>query len=205
MRYETKTNFAKRAGISRQAVYKLLSEGKLVAGSTGKLDVMNETNRDYLSTKKDGLIPNSKKPKKQAIKADTVKTKDKKPTTETQSLSLDYDPEDLTTISQSSANKLKTIEGIRKIQIANDTARKDLISRDSARSVFSKLYQIDINQWRTLGPNLSPEIAAIVGTDDNEIMLKISDAIDKEVFTILKQVKRIFNDFLKEQKADEIK
>lgn len=205
MRYETKTNFAKRAGISRQAVYKLLSEGKLVVGSTGKLDVMNQINRDYLSSKKDGLIPNSKKPKTQTIKADKVEPKAKNKSTKNDNHDLGELQADLNTISHASANKLKTIESIRKIQIANDTARMELIPRDTVKMVFSKLYQIDVNQWRTLGPNLSPDIAAIVGTDDNETMLKISDAVDKEVFTILKQVKRIFNDFLKDIKSEEIK
>lgn len=201
MRYETKINFAKRAGISRQAVYQLIRDGKLVQTTKGKLDVNNPTNKEYLSNKKHGI----KKPETKAIKADKAKPEDKKPSTNQDDQPKDYNPEDLNTISHTSANKLKTIEGIRKIQIANDTARLELVSRDSVKMILSKLYQIDVNQWRTLGPNLSPEIAAIVGTDDNETMLKISDAIDKEAFTILKQVKRILNDFLKDIKSDGIK
>ena len=205
MRYETKTNFAKRAGISRQAVYKLLNEGKLTVGSTGKLDVMNKTNLEYLSSKKGGLIPNSKKPKKQAIKEGKADRKTTNQPTKDNNDGIVELQGDLNTISHASANKLKTIESIRKIQIANDAARLELVSRESVKKVFSKLYQIDINQLRTLGPNLSPDIAALIGTDDNEIMLKISDLVDKEVFVILKQIKRLLNDFLKDIKSEGIK
>ncbi|MCF6246888.1 MAG: hypothetical protein L3J69_05950 [Desulfobacula sp.] len=52
MRYETKTNFAKRAGVSRQAIYNHLGKGTLVAGPTGKLDVNNVNNAFYLSSRK---------------------------------------------------------------------------------------------------------------------------------------------------------
>ena len=204
MRYETKINFAKRAGISRQAVYQLIADGKLVQTSAGKLDVNNPTNKEYLSNKKTTKIMGKKTHETQAIKADKSKTDNKKPSTNKDNVSIVEDREDLNTISHASANKLKTIESIRKIQIANDAARLELVSRESVKKVFSKLYQIDVNQLRTLGPNLSPDIAALIGTDDNEVMLKISDLVDKEIFVILKQIKRLLNDFLKNMKADEI-
>lgn len=205
MRYETKINFAKRAKVSRQAIYNLLRDGKLVANNSGKLDVNNKTNKDYLSSKNEGKSPGNKTNKNKSIKESKVKNEQEKETNKTTPKDLDYSPDDLNTLSHTSVNKLKTIEQIRKIQVDTDEKRQVLIPRKEVQKLFSKLYMVDVNQWRTMGPSLSPEIASIIGTDDNEIMLEISNLIDKEVFIILKQIKRIINDFLKEQKAEEIK
>ena len=197
MRYYTKTDFYKLAKVTRQTIYNAIKTEKVVVGKSGKIDINNKTNKEYLETRGISVKPKIKKTKPNVKKKKKVNSKPKNKKTEETDKQKTVEQKNLNDCSRNDLDKLKIAADIRQKQVKTEKDREMLIPKVLIQKVFSKLYMIDVNQWRTLGPGLAPEIASIVGIDDNEIILKISDKIDEDAFKILKQVKRLFNDFLK--------
>ena len=206
-----KSKFSKLAGVSRVAITKACKNGALVVRPDGKLDPENPVNQDYVKRNQSKSRKN-----KQAIAKSKEQSKPKQKTTiksdkEPQSVSelvnnLDIESVNviLGSLVPSDLNKLKVVEQIRKLQVETQKVRQELVARLLVQKVFAKLYMIDVNEWRTLGANLSPEIAAIAGIDDNEVIIKIGEVIEKEVFVILQHIKRIMDDFLKSIEGDKV-
>jgi hypothetical protein len=108
-------------------------------------------------------------------------------------------------MSLSTANRLKAIEAVKQAQIKNAKDRGQLISRDLVRQVLAQIFTIDVNEWRTLSANLTPELASVFGIHDAEKLIEAEARIDQEVFAILQHSKRITNDFLKSIEAEGLK
>lgn len=198
-----KSRFSKIAKVSRSAITKACQGGTLVVRPDGRLDIENPVNQDY-------IVRNRDKERKSKTKSSQA-AKSPLPEPEIKNFILpseDMSPEELNrsleALSQSSAEKLKTIAQIRQLQIKTKKDRQDLISRKLISKIFAKLYMIDVNEWCTLGANLAPEIAAIAAIDDDETIIKVGEIIEKEVFIVLQHVKRIVNDFLKTIEAKEL-
>jgi hypothetical protein len=83
-----------------------------------------------------------------------------------------------------------------KLETDQKKARGNLIKRSLVQRVFAKLYTVDTNELLPLKDRLSPEIAALVGVDDPELILKINKRIEKEIYKSLKHIKRLMDDFL---------
>ncbi len=199
----TKSRFSKRAGVSRAAITRACQSGALVVRPDGKLDPENPVNRDYIVRNKN----KDRKPKdksSQDAKSSPAEPEIKNFALPSENMSGDELKHYLEDLSQNSVEKLKTITQIRQLQVKTKKERQELISRKLISKVFAKLYMIDVNELRTLGANLAPEIAAIAAIDDDEIIIKVGEAIEKEVFTVLQHVKRIINDFLKTIEATEL-
>lgn len=210
----SKSAFAKAAGVSRQAVYKAIEAGSLFVRPDGKLDDQNPVNQDFINkARREG---NGKKHKDKAkTKASGSKTSGKniisKANTGTQGESIvdftqiDFDNiESLKGLKRSDVERLKIIQEVRLKELKIKQDRLELIPRIMVAKIFGKLYSIDVNQWRTLGPNLAPEIAAEAGLDDPDVILRIEKIIEGGVFDILGDVKRVFDDFLTEIKAEQL-
>ena len=215
------SQFAKLIGVSRQAISKLLSQDKLKKSGT-KFDTENPVNRAYIEYRKKVVPPSGKtfeSKKKPAVKKGAALNK-KKPNKNnklnTQKKAFapagkkkDIEAEiDLSLISEIGSlprgdlERYKLISAIDTQNVKTSEIRKDLISRSLVERVFAKLYSIDSNQYKNLGMNLAPAIAAETGTDSPEITIKINELIDKELYAILSHKKRIVNDFLEEIGAE---
>jgi hypothetical protein len=96
----------------------------------------------------------------------------------------------------------KTKEAALKIEIERDKARGRLINRYLVQRVFAKLYTVDTNELLPLKDRLSSEIAAMIGVDDPELILKINKRIEKELYKALKHIKRLMDDFLESIKHE---
>lgn len=121
---------------------------------------------------------------------------------------FDFDPAvlaDLSKLSKPSAEKLKTIEQVKMLQLKREKERKELVSRKSVITVFSKMYMIDTNELIPLAGKLAPRVAALCGVEDSDIHLQIAEMIESEIYQTLGHIKRILNDFLKEIEAEELK
>lgn len=112
--------------------------------------------------------------------------------------------DDISGIDRHEAERLKVIADIESKRLKTEEARKKLISRELVRKVFGQLYIIDTNEFKTLGANVAPKVAAIAGVDDNQKILQMVESIDKEVHLILEHIKRELNDFLKKIEGEEI-
>ena len=166
--------FARRAGMTKQAVNAAVKRGAIKLTRDKKIDLDNPMNRLYLEESRAG----------RSVKHTPVSQQtDKK-------LPLPDGDQDLSVHDQLTLNQMKTIEDIRSKRVKTDKERGVLIPRETVKRVFSRLYQIYVNQWRTLGMNIAPEIASVIGSDDTKHILKINDIVEREVFKILRQVKK---------------
>lgn len=198
-----RSKFAKHAGVSRAAITMACQAGTLVIRPDDKLDTDNPVNKDYIIRNKNKNKKSKNKPS-QAAKSPPSEPEIENFTLPSEDMDFDELSRYLEALSQSSAEKLKTISQIRQLQVKTKKERQELISRKLISKIFAKLYMIDVNEWRTLGANLAPEIAAIAAIDDDETIIKVGEAIEKEVFIVLQHVKRLVNDFLKTIKAKEL-
>jgi hypothetical protein len=83
-----------------------------------------------------------------------------------------------------------------KLEIANQKARGELISRDLVRRVFGQVYAVDRSIFLAIGPTTAAEIAAEAKIKDDALVLKIEDVITKSIYQGLSAAKRAINDFL---------
>jgi membrane-associated HD superfamily phosphohydrolase len=197
----TQAKFAKEADVNRSSINRAISAGSLVVRPDGKLDTDNPVNQDYIRRCNDKK--SQKRPTPKEITKDDIE--------QTGEIDNDLDfsidsIEDsaLENLSRTSLEKIKIAENIKQTRVKTQKERLKLVDRETVQKVFSKLYMVDVNMWRTLGANLSPEIASIAKIDDNEIIIKVGEVIEKEVFVILGHVKRTMNEFLLEIEAEEI-
>ena len=191
MELVTQSHIAKLAGVSRQAVSQLVAKGLLKTHGK-KVDLSDPGTVAYIQNAKNSssrMLAKHSSPASRQYQAPLEDLPD-----------LSSIP--LASLSLVDANRLKTLEQIRQYQTKTDELRKNLVPRETVRSVFSKLHMIDVNQWRTLGPSLAPVIAALVGVDDDAMIMRISTEIEAEVFKILEQCKRLQNDYLVSIKSE---
>ena len=103
-----------------------------------------------------------------------------------------------------SIERLKLMEQIEKLELGNREARKELIARKLLQSFMDKLYAIHNGQLKTHGLRASSDVAAIFGIEDDELIRKACDKIDKDMLSVLKQIKLEMNKFMKKIGAEKI-
>lgn len=69
----------------------------------------------------------------------------------------------------------KTQEEILRLEIANDQKRTTLILKESVTTLFGKIHAIDTNQFKTLGPNVNQQIDSIYNETNHIKSKKIVD------------------------------
>jgi len=212
---------ARKVGVSRNAVSKLFKKGSLVRVNE-LFDTEHPTNAAYIRYHKKlkGSPPASKKraaSKKKTTKKDIAKKqttkktipvkqppKKKNPDTNN-NIELDLSEiDDMNSLGRADLERLKIISAIETARVKTDEKRSHLIPRELVERVFGKLYSIDANEFKNLGMNLSPAIAAITENDSPKITALINEAIDKEAYSILSNIKRKINDFLEDVGAEKI-
>lgn len=210
MAWVKSAEFARIAGVSRAAITKRCKAGSLVRTPAGKLDTGNQVNKAFLAEQR----KKGNKPKINPVSAkETAAAKQSliqaNPDTHVIEdgqegkilldaiLSGETVIDALEHISKESVDRIKTIEQIRKLRIETDESLNKLIPRDLVKKVFSQLYAIDINEFKTLGPAISQDIITIMGVGDEKQIMKIEGMIDKHLRKVLQHIKRVFDDFLK--------
>ena len=203
MKLVSKAEFARLAGVSTPAISKAIKDERIVIfgkGRLAKIDALHPINLQYINSIEDHPTAGGKKSSSVPNKPGPAPL----PPIEVEDLTKLLDSDNLGALSKQSADRLKTIAQIKQIQINTEKLRNDLIPRVLVQRIISRLYTIDVNEFRTLGPNLAPEIAALASIDDSETIIKIEAIVEKEVYNILRHVKRLMDDFLKSVGAEEI-
>lgn len=103
---------------------------------------------------------------------------------------------DFSQISAQAVQKVARIETALKTRADREAKRGLLIERVLVSTVFARLYQVDTNELRTIGAKVAPDVAAELGVEDPETILKIEKRIDDEVLKVLSHIKRLMDDFL---------
>ena len=196
----SRTKFAAFVGVSRVAIHNQIKAGGLVVRPDGKLDTDNPVNQNYANKhdKKDQTEQTDSK-------KDTKKTKQKQkpaaPEDDTQyidgeEVDLNNIPKDINNYKRADLERIKVAEQILDIRVKRQKMRDELIDRRLVRSVFSRLYTVDVNEFLTIKDKLMPDIAAIFGVNDPELIMKAGERMDDELWKTLKHIQKIINDFL---------
>lgn len=197
------TNYANKLEVSRQSINAAIRTGKLVLHGTGRaayIDLNCPLTKSYTKSRavqrhtgkdtKDHGIPMPPSPKEKEI---------------------EYAPPSPESIEQAKAyhdkqeiERLKKLQETQKLELHNAKARGELIERETIQAFINAMHEIDNGQWKTLGLKISTDIAAVFGIDKDELIRRACDVVDREVYNILKQVKREQNRFLKKIGASKI-
>lgn len=119
-----------------------------------------------------------------------------------QILSRLSDGSDISYLDKLDVDKLKVIAQIKQLDLTLEEKRQRLVPRITVQRVFSRLYLIDSNELKTLGDKVSARIAATCEIENAEQITEIGNIIEKEIFRSLEHIKRTFNDFLKDCRAE---
>lgn len=196
----TQKKFAEISGVSKQAIGKLVKKGGLVIRPDGKIDTKDPVNSCYLKKQDDKLIAKERALIKQVQNAELKEAlNDALPEINFDELPKDSD---LMNYQRSDLECLKIIEHIKGQRLKHDIARGELISRKLIKSVFSKFYEIDMNEFLTIKDKLLPDIAAIFGVNDTTVAMKAGERMDEELWKVLKHIQQVKDRFLKSINAE---
>lgn len=194
---------AKKFGFSETTVRNAHKKGHLVriksGAYKGKYDITDPINVSGLQIIKASPQSGDKRPRFVDTKPKIAqKTKPKKETKKGLELK-DIDHNDFNAL-----RSLKEREAIREKQLKNEKFRGELVNRKAVSQIFNKLWSVDSSQLIPLATKISPEICSICGVEDPEVIAKVREKIDKEVWNVLGHCKRIMSDYLSKIEAGEI-
>lgn len=214
-----KPKFAQIAGVSRRSVYKQITAGALVVRPDGNLDTDNPVNQDYIRKHAEEKITELREQPSTTPKK-TIKTKQAKQVQKTNTdfelegiddisldeISDDFDFQDnriSSGMQKSELEKIKVIEQIKIQRLKRQIIRDELVSKKLIKSVFSKFYEIDMNEFLTIKDKLLPDIAAIFGVNDTTAIMKAGERMDEELWKVLKHIQQVKDRFLKSIKVED--
>lgn len=221
--YIKKAELAAQLGVSRQAINWAIKKGKVVLDGMGRLvDLDHELTRHYIEAardrqngrKQEGVPLGKEANVSQRGGAKSAKRSKKEPPTEperaenVQVLARIDPPSDelqdfssdapLEQMSKHSLDRMKIIEQVIALKVKTEEKRRELVSSETSRTVWAKVYAVHTSELGPLGEKIAADVAALCGVDDSEGILNIKQAIDNQVYTALKHIKRLIDDFLDE-------
>lgn len=204
---------AEELNISRQAVHKKIKAGYPTIGEGRGLRI-NRNDPEWaiwIEEKKhsDAVTPPPKPtPKKRSKSTQTKQSKKKAqaptppfiPGDEEEEINsiLQVNTKNLAEVQKITLDKLKLVEQTRQIQDKRLRERNEHIPRSLVARVLAKLYDVDINEHIQIAGKASSAIAAALGIEKSEDILKIEEILTPELYRTLEHRKRIMNDFLDE-------
>jgi len=197
---------AKRCGVSEKTIRTAEQKGLLIkikkGEYKGKYDLADETNLNGIQAFLTNTQCGDKRTPQKKTKSKTArKTKSKYKAKN----DLDTPEEDIDNINDFSfLRNLKEREAIREKQIKNKKLRGELVNKKTVAQVFNKLWSVDSSQLIPIGTKLSPEICSICKVDDSEVITRVRELIDKEIWRVLGHCKRIMSDYLSNIGSDNI-
>lgn len=211
MKKISQSQFARECGLAVSQIAQVINRGDLEATQEGRnvyLDLTHPktrafleryANRDFQKRKRKNGNGNQQNGDNSCMSIDEQSALGRKLK---QMLGVDASLDDFNNLSEAFTNKLKTLGQIQDLQIRTGKVRKQLVDRDTVAKMFSKIYTIDVNEFRMLGRTLAPELASIASVDDPATVVKMTEKIDEEVFQILEHVKELLNGFLLEMELE---
>lgn len=193
----SQANFAKKLKVNRQALTNAFNAGKLVKHGKGRQSYINlDCPLTIAYMKSDSANRHRGKVGVPASKPDPKSTK--KPGKKSSPAPAENDDDVQAYLDKQEIKHLKIKEEHEKLRLANAKTRGELIDRTVIQDFMHKLHEIDNGLWKTLGLKIASDVAAVFGSDDDALVRKVCDVVEKETFNILKQVKDDQNEFLKE-------
>ncbi len=191
MTHLTVIQFAKVAGVTRQAIYIALRRGDLRKDEqTKKINPKDPFSEEYL---RNNTTQRAQGQMRKMGMYDDGGAGDG---------DIFDDSDDLVGMSKQSLEKRKLREGIMLAQIKRETLRGTLVNIDTMREAFMKFYAVLTGELHPLGDKISQNLAAVYGVDDEKASAKAREIVDNDVFKSLAHMKRLMEDFSKQKMDD---
>jgi len=171
-------------GISRQAVYALMRKGHLYAAGPGKIDDADPRNASWFAKRR------------KETPAPVAAVEDIDELDGTEALTRLLNASNIQSMSYADVQKVQKIESALKTRVERQQKRGELIERTIVKTLFGKIYQVDVQELRTLGSKIAPEVAGLMGIDDPSMILMVEQRIDGEILKSLAHIKHIIDEFL---------
>lgn len=102
-------------------------------------------------------------------------------------------------------DRMKAAVAIMKDKVKHEKDRDILIERDKVKRAFFSLYRIDSEEFLQLSASLTPKICqSIFKTSDPEVMTKVSEIIDTELYKTQNHIRISLNNELKNMKLEAV-
>lgn len=224
----TKAEFAKRCNVSRNAVYKAVSTGRVVCTVGGKINIQNPVNIDYLKRKTEDGYEEAQNAKinnlmgaeiMPVVQADLNADNNnpvvkKKPPKKKPKSKPPAEPEppavpnagstELMYTSRAELERLKLVSAIEKTNLETEIKRGRYVDKTSIQTLFAKIYEIHMNEFLTVKDKLNPDLSAIFGVADAAIKTESAEKIDETLWKVLDRIKFEINKYLNEIKVEPV-
>lgn len=195
--------FAAHCGVSKQAAYQALKEGRIFKGQDG-VDTDHEVNSAYKQQQESKSLGEqsaekiTKKAVSDKIEADKIakKTGSKKPV-EVVHIPPSTGAVEIDGVTRPMAELIRIVRQSEKLELEMSIKRKDNIPKSMALDLFAKLQEIDNNILGTLPDRAMPVIAGIFESTDENKIRQAKKALEKEMFEALAMSQRAYDKFLK--------
>lgn len=193
----TQAEFARQAGVTRQAVRAGILRKKLVVTEDRKIDTDEKLNRFYMHRNQSAKIVRNTTPFAHRKKQDG-----EQPAPSSSTSNGDYS-DDLGTMTLEEAARVEKIERIIKLRVETAAKRGELIDREVVREAFMKFYAVHTGELHPLGDKIAQDLTAIFGDDDEEKATEVRKSVDGHVFKTLQHIKRLMDDFYQRRMEEE--
>lgn len=192
----TMSAFAKFVSVPRGTISSAVASGSVVLTSAGRVDPCHPANAVYIAKRYDKM---EQKKLQEGAPPPDLEEYSKLANRGGPGFSTDIDctdPLDLMRLSRADQTALKDVQAIRDKEIKIREARGELIERDLVVHFFGRLHSIDVNQFRTMGANAAPEVAALLGVSAQDKILLVEKFLEDEVFARLQNRKTEIDKFI---------
>ncbi len=179
----TQREFAKRCGVTEQAIYKAVQQGRVQRDArNNKIDPDSPVNQAYHS----------------ANNHQREFTGQEKPSNDGED---DVKSADLHSLSEDALKKRKLIAQIEARELQTDIERGKYLESDLVEKFFRELLAIDQKALLNVGKRTAPAILALTGSEESHQPAIVTE-IDGEIWKVIEQKKRKIEDFLTSLQED---
>jgi hypothetical protein len=193
----TKAEFARQLGINRSHITRAVTAGYIDIvgkGRTSKVKLDGSNTIQFIESTIANTAARKNQPPPPPVESATGTG------VEVQDLNdVDIDTINLQQLNKNLLDRFKAVEDIRMKKQKRLKVRGELVERETVTRTLSKLFSIHVNQLRTLGDTLSPDIAAVFGSSDPELIVGVSNIVNEEVFKILEHIKSLFLEWVEQE------
>jgi hypothetical protein len=212
------TDFAKFAGVTRQAVQKAIRKGQLAKRKDGTLETRTKVNEYFIAEHNGGKIkhptPGQFVDRNTKLRRTLAKKKQGKgkarptakpvaPAKKKSKGGNGGDPDSLPTVTKRHSleeDKLKA--QIRKLEVETAAVRNELLSRTLVQEILGQLSTIDRNEIITIGGQIAPELAGILGSNDADAIKAIAKSIEAKCYKAIQHKQDLITAFIKKITKD---
>ena len=193
---------ARRIGVSKMAISKAVTAGKLTRTAEG-IDLNAQRTIDYIAHAK-RQRKEGKRQHRRAVAKSAAKTKQKSPPSPSGREKATRRSRDEGSVGgelELNGETYSEADLRDKIGAANLKEQKlkqdrgELVERSDVKLVFARVYTIITSQIKTMSEKLGPDIAAALGLTEDRIP-RVQELMSIDVLRALAQIKKDFNAFL---------